>query len=190
VRELVDCQVVAILLGDGAGTPWTVSLVEGARLPPELRDADLPPAARMAIGGGTPYGAPSLGGTQGPGLAPTSKSGVYAPLRARDQLVGVLVLEHTREGQLGGREARLIEGLMEPAALAIDNARWFARLRTVGAAEERTRIARELHDRIGQSLAYVAFELDRILKRAEGQTLHHDRERLRSDWRPGVGELR
>ena len=50
-----------------------------------------------------------------------------------------------------------------PLALAIDNARWFARLRTVGADEERTRIARDLHDRIGQSLAYLAFELDRIV---------------------------
>ena len=190
VRELVDCQVVAILLGDGAATPWTVSVVEGIRLPPELPDADLPPAARMAISSGSPYGAPNLGGTQGSGLASTSKSGVYAPLRARDQLVGVLALEHTTEGHLGTREARLIEGLIEPAALAIDNARWFARLRTVGAAEERTRIARELHDRIGQSLAYVAFELDRILKRAEGQTVHQDLERLRTDVRSVVGEVR
>jgi signal transduction histidine kinase len=190
VRELIDCQVVAILLGDGAGGAWTVSVVEGVRLPSELPDADLPPAARIAITTGAPYGAPSLGGTQGAGLAPTSKSGVYAPLRARDQLVGVLALEHTNEGHLGTREARLVEGLMEPAALAIDNARWFARLRTVGAAEERTRIARELHDRIGQSLAYVAFELDRILKRAEGQVVHDDLERLRADVRSVVGEVR
>ena len=189
VRELVDCQVVAILLGGDNGS-WRVALSEGVRLPSELPDAELPAAARMAIGGGAPYGAPSLGGTQGAGLAPTSKSGVYAPLRARDQLVGVLVLEHTGEGELGGREARLIESLIEPAALAIDNARWFARLRTVGAAEERTRIARELHDSIGQSLAYVAFELDRILKRAEGQTVHDDLERLRADVRSVVGEVR
>jgi signal transduction histidine kinase len=190
VRELVDCQVVAILLGDGNGTPWTVSVVEGVRLPSELPDADLPPAARVAISTTTPYGVPALGGTQGPGLAPTSKSGVYAPLRAREQLVGVLALEHIGEGHLGTREARLVEGLMEPAALAIDNARWFARLRTVGAAEERTRIARELHDRIGQSLAYVAFELDRILKRSEAQNVHTDLERLRGDVRSVVGEVR
>jgi len=190
VRELVDCQLVAILLGDGDGTPWTVSLAEGVRLPNELSDTDLPPAARMAISIGAPYGAPSLGGTQGTGLAPTSKSAVYAPLQAREQLVGVLALEDATEGHLGTREARLVEGLIEPAALAIDNARWFARLRTVGAAEERTRIARELHDRIGQSLAYVAFELDRILKRAECQTVHGDLERLRADVRSVVGEVR
>jgi signal transduction histidine kinase len=190
IRELVDFQVVAILLGDGDGAPWTVSFSEGVRLPGELPDADLPPAARVAISGAAPYGAPHLGGTQGQGLAPTSGSGVYAPLRARGQLVGVLALEHANDGHLGATEARLVEGLMEPAALAIDNARWFARLRTVGAAEERTRIARELHDRIGQSLAYVAFELDRILKRAEGQTVHDDLERLRADVRSVVGEVR
>jgi signal transduction histidine kinase len=190
VRELVDCQVVAILLGDGTGGPWTISVSEGVRLPTELPDIDLPAPARMAISGAAPFGAPHLGGTQGNGLAPTSQSGVYAPLRARDQLVGVLVAEHTGDGHLGAHEARLVEGLMEPAALAIDNARWFARLRTVGAAEERTRIARELHDRIGQSLAYVAFELDRILKRAEGQTVHDDLERLRADVRSVVGEVR
>jgi signal transduction histidine kinase len=190
VRELIDFQIVAILLGAGDGTPWTVSLSEGVRLPPELPDVELPPAARVAITGGAPYGVPSLGGTQGDGLAPSSRSGVYAPMRARNQLIGILAIEHTNEGHLGAREARLVEGLMEPAALAIDNARWFARLRTVGAAEERTRIARELHDRIGQSLAYVAFELDRILKRAEGQTVHNDLERLRSDVRSVVGEVR
>src|SRR4029077_2845519 len=94
------------------------------------------------------------------------------------------------EGHLGTREARLVEGLMEPAALALDNARWVARLRPVRGAEERTRLARELHDRIGQSLAYVAFELDRILKRAEGQTVHSDLERLRADVRSVVGEVR
>jgi signal transduction histidine kinase len=190
MRELVDFQVVAILLGDGTGGEWAVGVSEGLRLPNEIADADLPPAARMALTGNGPYAAPHLGGLQGQGLSPMSASGVYAPLRAREQLVGVLVLEHGTAGRLGTREARMLEGMVEPAALAIDNARWFARLRTVGAAEERTRIARELHDRIGQSLAYVAFELDRILKRSEGHAVHDDLERLRGDVRSVVGEVR
>ena len=73
----------------------------------------------------------------------------------------------------------------------MDNARWFARLRTVGADEERTRIARDLHDRIGQSLAYLAFELDRIVK-ADGQAkpVGTQLERLRADVRGVIGEVR
>jgi signal transduction histidine kinase len=75
--------------------------------------------------------------------------------------------------------------------LAVDNARWFARLRTVGADEERTRIARDLHDRIGQSLAYLAFELDRIVKKDERHDpISEDLSGLREDVRGVVREVR
>ena len=80
---------------------------------------------------------------------------------------------------------------MEPVALAIDNARWFSRLRTVGADEERTRIARDLHDRIGQSLAYLAFELDRIVTvEAKGDDVGPALDRLRTDVRGVIREVR
>ena len=190
IREMVDFGSAAILLGDAADGTWTVGIAEGMRLEPEIADADVPPALRAATGDSRPRAVPQLGGVHGPGLGPMAGSGVYAPLWARDQLIGVLALEHPDPGHLGYAQARVLEGLVEPAALAIDNARWFARLRTVGAAEERTRIARELHDRIGQSLAYVAFELDRILKRSEGQPVHADLDRLRSDVRSVVSEVR
>jgi len=190
VREMVDFSAAAILLRDGADDTWTVAITEGVRLSPELSDDELPPALRAAVEDAVPRAFPQLGGAHGPGLAPMAGSGLYAPLWARDQLIGLLALEHSEAGHLGYPQERVLEGLVEPAALAIDNARWFARLRTVGAAEERTRIARELHDRIGQSLAYVAFELDRILKRSEGQPVHADLDRLRSDVRTVVSEVR
>ena len=95
---------------------------------------------------------------------------------------GLRALHRARRPRLGGRPHRagarepnhfdrrdveLLSGYVEPAALAIDNARWFSRLRTVGAEEERNRLARDLHDRIGQSLAYLAFELDRLIRANE-----------------------
>ena len=43
---------------------------------------------------------------------------------------------------------------------------WFLRLRRFGAEAERARIARDLHDRLAQSLAYVAFELERLSVRS------------------------
>ncbi len=84
-------------------------------------------------------------------------------LAARGSIIGVLAVEHQAVRHFTNRDLELLKGFVEPVALAIDNARWFSRLRTVGADEERTRIARDLHDRIGQSLAYLAFELDRIV---------------------------
>jgi signal transduction histidine kinase len=85
----------------------------------------------------------------------------------------------------------MLNGFVEPVALAIDNARWFSRLRTVGADEERTRIARDLHDRIGQSLAYLAFELDRIVAReAKGDDVNSALLQLRNDIRGVIREVR
>ncbi|MGH9003411.1 MAG: sensor histidine kinase, partial [Acidimicrobiia bacterium] len=96
------------------------------------------------------------------GVAAEASSGLYAPLVARDRLVGLLALEHRDPGRFGTRHVQLVNGLAEPLALAIDNALWFARLQALGAEGERSRIARSLHDGVGQGLAYIALELDRI----------------------------
>ena len=105
-------------------------------------------------------------------------------LPARGSIIGLVSIEHGEAHHFTGRDVELLAGFVEPAALAIDNARWFGRLRTVGADEERTRIARDLHDRIGQSLAYLAFELDRIVKTgASGGDTTAALDNLRTDVR-------
>ena len=133
-------------------------------------------------------------GAGGPGLSPRSGSGIYAPLRARSRLVGLLAVERRVAGSLDQHDLALMDGVAEQAALAVDNARWFSRLRRVGADEERNRIARDLHDRVGQSLAYLAFELDRVAGRAAKGDAHDnvtpDLERLRDDMRQVVSEVR
>jgi signal transduction histidine kinase len=113
-------------------------------------------------------------------------------LSARGSIIGLLSIEHNETHHFSARDEELLAGFAEPAALAIDNARWFGRLRTVGADEERTRIARDLHDRIGQSLAYLAFELDRIVKSSgtRDQAVTHSLDQLRGDVRGVIGEVR
>jgi len=111
-------------------------------------------------------------------------------LRARGSLVGLLALEQHEPGFYGRRDLRLLDGFMEPAALAIDNARWFARLRTIGADEERVRIARDMHDSVGQSLAFVAFKLDRLAGMAEDPTMHDELDLLRREVRGVLTEVR
>ena len=96
------------------------------------------------------------------GFAALARSGLYTALRARGALVGLIALEDVVPDAYGGEQRDMIESLSSLLALSIDNARWFARLRTLGAEAERARIARELHDRVAQSLAYVAFELERM----------------------------
>jgi signal transduction histidine kinase len=96
------------------------------------------------------------------GFAALGRSGMYMALRARGALVGLIALEDVAPNAYGPEQRDLMESLSSLLALSIDNARWFARLRTLGAEAERARIARDLHDRLAQSLAYTAFELERM----------------------------
>ena len=191
VRDLFDSDAVAILLLDDTDSHWTVLRRHGVRLEDTIAHEDLPAPLREVVGTGEVGGAPNLLVGGGPGLAPSMGSGLYAPLRARGATIGLVAIEHGAPHRYTQRDVELLGGFVEPAALALDNARWFARLRTVGADEERTRIARDLHDRIGQSLAYLAFELDRIVDSADrGDDLGPSLDQLRSDVRGVIGEVR
>jgi signal transduction histidine kinase len=128
--------------------------------------------------------------TDGPGLTPAARVGIYAPLVARRSLVGVIAVESQAPDTFSPGDLQLMTGVAEQAALAIDNALWFGRLRTVGAEEERTRIARDLHDRVAQALAYLAFELDRIVDLSTRQPVRTELDNLRHDVRRVVTEVR
>ena len=193
LRDLFDSDAVAIILMDDTDSHWMVMRRHGVRLPDIIAHEDLCPPLREVVGSGEVFGAPNLLVGGGPGLAPSMGSGLYAPLRARGATIGLVAIEHGAPHRYTQRDVELLGGFVEPAALALDNARWFARLRTVGADEERTRIARDLHDRIGQSLAYLAFELDRIVDAAEREEVEDigpSLDQLRNDVRGVIGEVR
>jgi signal transduction histidine kinase len=191
LRDLFDYEVAVVLLHDDTDDTWSVARAVGTRLTPKLTTDELPPPMRRALGLSSLVEVPNLLIADGPGIAPQMYSGLYTVLPARGSVIGLVAIEHPKAGQFNRRDVDLLNGFVEPAALAIDNAQWFGRLRTVGAEEERTRIARDLHDRIGQSLAYLAFELDRIIKSDErGESVSIALTRLRSDVRAVVSEVR
>ncbi len=190
LRDLFDFDGAAVFLLDETDHMWVVARWEGPRPAPTYTTDDLPAAAIEALDARLPVRVDRLMPDR-PGVAVEMSSGLYAPLLARDTVLGFIALEHHDSHHFTTRDFELLHGFMEPAALAIDNARWFARLRTVGADEERTRIARDLHDRIGQSLAYLAFELDRIVKaNTKGDDVTKHLDRLRTDVRGVIGEVR
>jgi len=191
LQELFDYEAGAVLLYDETDRQWVVARREGTRLPPKIAADALPPPLARALTLRSSVDEPNLLSQGGPGLAPRMYSGLYTVLPARGSIIGLVSIEHGEPSHFKTRDLELLNGFSEPAALAIDNARWFARLRTVGADEERTRIARDLHDRIGQSLAYLAFELDRIVKNdSRGDDVGASLEQLRSDVRGVIGDVR
>ncbi|HNI35898.1 MAG TPA: sensor histidine kinase [Microthrixaceae bacterium] len=191
LRELIDFDSVVILLFDDTDGHWQVIRQEGCHLPARLGPTDLPRGMRDAITDGMVVARNELGNKDGEGFDDRSGSGLYGALSARGSIMGLVALEHRDPNRFDHRSGGLLAGFVPPLAMALDNARWFARLRTVGADEERTRIARDLHDRIGQSLAYLAFELDRIVNRHNaGDPLGTSLEHLRDDVRGVIREVR
>jgi signal transduction histidine kinase len=97
-------------------------------------------------------------------------------------------VEHRDRGHYSQRDVRIMEGLADVLALTVDNARSFQRLRTLGAEEERSRIARDLHDRLGQWLSYISFELERIISTTPDGS--DELDRLYADVQTAIDELR
>jgi signal transduction histidine kinase len=191
LRGIVDFSSVAILLFDDTDAHWQVLRREGVTMPSRLGPTELPSALKRALARNQLVTVPDLAADDATGLSNAAGCGIYTVLPARGAVIGLLAIEHRVPNHFSRRDIEMVNGFVEPVALAIDNARWFSRLRTVGADEERTRIARDLHDRIGQSLAYLAFELDRIVARdAKGDTVSAALMQLRNDVRGVIGEVR
>ncbi|MBW3621190.1 MAG: hypothetical protein KY461_13175 [Actinobacteria bacterium] len=183
--ELFEADTVALLLADGGADRWRPVYAEGVRIAAELATEALPAPVRDRGPAQRPIVVDVLG--PGEGLRAESRSGAYLWLWMRGQPSGLLVLEHDRPGGIPADQRDTLERLSVPLALAIDNAVWFQRLRTVGAEEERQRIGAALHDRFAQSLVYIAMSLDRTVDRHPGDD---ELVTLRSDVRDTLADLR
>ena len=170
LRELFDCSGAAVLVLDAATGTWRAEGTFGLPPPPPMSTSQLPPPLlHLALrhGSATPVSATVAQLELGPGegrrgLWSEARSGLYAPLVARDHLVALVALERLGGEAFHPRDVDVLSGLAEPLALAIDNGLWFDRLRRLGAEGERDRLARDLHDRFAQGLVYVNLELDRL----------------------------
>ena len=160
LRTLVEYDAMAVYLldeGTRVMNPVRTSGVSGAR---SFRMGHLPRGLQMAVDSSRTVRLNQL--PPGEGLGEASLSGVYGALRARGSLVGVIAVESDKADAFGNQQAEIVHGLGEPFGIAIDNARMFLSIGTLAADEERKRIARDLHDHVGSSLALIGFEVDRV----------------------------
>ncbi|MEW1644680.1 GAF domain-containing sensor histidine kinase [Streptomyces sp. NPDC091219] len=117
-----------------------------------------------------------------PSAHPDMSDFLGLPIRDDDEVIGALFLANKncpkKEGGCGFTEEdeELLSILAQHAAIALTNARLYERSRELTIAEERSRLAHELHDAVAQKLfslrltAQAAATLvDRDLSRAKGE---------------------
>jgi signal transduction histidine kinase len=104
---------------------------------------------------------------------PHTRSELVIPLRVGERVIGTLDVQMDRLDAFREDDLLVHQSLGDQIAIAIENARLYDRGRELAILEERTRLARELHDSVTQSLfsvhcqaGAVATYLDRDLERA------------------------
>jgi signal transduction histidine kinase len=120
----------------------------------------------------------------------------YLPLSTSDTDVGSLELTMPRP--LTDQERSEAEAILSPVTLAFANLKLLQDIVGSAVAEERSRLAREMHDEIGPSLASLGLHLDMVaMQQAENPEVVNDLQVLRSnvtklveDVRASVADLR
>jgi nitrate/nitrite-specific signal transduction histidine kinase len=85
---------------------------------------------------------------------------VGLPLQTRDGVQGAIALAARPGWQLSGRSRALVRAIADQVGLALRTAALSAEGRELAVLEERTRLAREIHDTIAQQLTAIVLQLE------------------------------
>ena len=117
---------------------------------------------------------------------------VCAPLRAKGETLGILLLMNHSYREISAEEIRLLTAIGQQISVAIENAQLYAQSRELAIIEERTRLARDLHDSVTQSLFSIGLNAEAIaalLKTDSDRALQQTR-RLQEIARDALAEMR
>lgn len=194
LRTYLDPRITVLLTLDEASGEWTPKITDRVSMRSSYHRNELPTRLLAALEAGSTLTSQGSDSADDP-IDEDSRSGIYMVLHARGQVIGLLGLEHPDPAHFEAVDPLLRDGLGELIALTVDNARWFARLRSLGAEEERLRLARDVHDRLGQWMTYLKLELERLsvtdhLEQSELRRLHDDAAFALDELRETLRQLR
>jgi two-component system NarL family sensor kinase len=139
---------------DGELTPTNIDVIECSRLQPAFHSKSVAEAA------GLRYHA-------------------SIPLYFQDKPLGIMNVTGPEWRKLTAEELRLLSTIAYQVGIAIERARLAEDATRLARAEERTRIAREIHDTLAQGLTAIALNIESAMNRLETRP-DQARERLQS----------
>ena len=120
------------------------------------------------------------------------RSYLAVPLIAMGQPIGLLFASDKLDGTLTSNDERILTSLASSAVIGLENARLYEHAEETAALAERTRLARELHDAVTQTLfsaSLIAEVLPQILEN-DPEEGRRRLEELRQSTRGALAEMR
>ena len=159
---LVGASRAGVMLLDGESGELEPRMIrpEHPVAPDDL--AEMTQVCRMVVASGEPLYAPvdaALGHIE---------PGALLPLRVRGQALGVLVIIGPQGSAFSDGHLALFESIADQLGVAVENARLYEQSEQAAVAAERSRLARDLHDAVTQTLfsaSLIAEVLPRIWER-------------------------
>ena len=125
------------------------------------------------------------------GIGPARSFILTVPLVAADgDPVGMMAVDRSA-APFTMNDQRTVEAIAERIEPLIEVGILFSRLRGRAVVEERSRLARDMHDGVAQELAALAFSVDALVARVPSDDpVHSGLESLRGAMRHSLGDLR
>jgi two-component system nitrate/nitrite sensor histidine kinase NarX len=121
------------------------------------------------------------------------ESVVSVPVRLQQRLIGEIDLFFRGQLQLSADEVELLDALASHLASALEGLRAAALEREAAVGEERALLARELHDSIAQSLAFLKIQVQVLrgaTQKAQADQVQTALEELDTGIRESIGDVR
>ena len=89
-----------------------------------------------------------------------TRSSMFIPLASRGRVFGSLNFASATPGRYGDQEVRLAQEIADHLAIVVEHGVLYEEAKQTATLEERTRLAREIHDTLAQSLTGIAMQLE------------------------------
>jgi len=116
---------------------------------------------------------------------------IMAPLITGGKTIGLIIVESGLSDAFDDSDLETLESVAFQVATAIEHARLLQKTRELAIVDERTRLARDMHDGVAQNLAYLLIQVDRCLNLVEeGSKVETQLEQISSVVKRNIEELR
>lgn len=168
IRQVMTADALLIGLVRPDGLVDLDFIIDGGQRYAPRRGFELSPAIDRAK---TERRAVVIDNTHGDGVPPmrtvgnpqtTARSIVTAPLLKGSEVVGLLSAQSYELNTYRDSDAQLLMTIANHAVVAVEHARLYRQAQSLAIAEERNRLAREIHDTLAQGLVGIIMQLERL----------------------------